>query len=145
MKKLVLAVLLSAAVSSGATACITSFVTTKGQTVATKEAVNTKKDIEETEKETKEKDIKETEDSLTLLNGKLTDLTKSAQKATTRKGAKGLKGLDNTNVYDWVDGFTGVHYLIYSRIVDEAGMGGITPRLNADLSIMTDTYAIAKK
>lgn len=41
-------------------------------------------------------------------------------------------------VYDYTDPETGVHYLIYSERQYRSGMGGITPRLNPDGSIMTD-------
>lgn len=40
-------------------------------------------------------------------------------------------------VYDYTDPETGVHYLIYSDQYD-AEMGGITPRLNPDGSIMVE-------
>ena len=36
------------------------------------------------------------------------------------------------NVYVWTDEETGVQYLIYSDRHGDSGMGGITPRLNAD-------------
>ena len=41
-------------------------------------------------------------------------------------------------VYDYTDPETGVHYLIYSEHQYRSGMGGITPRLNPDGSIMVD-------
>lgn len=41
-------------------------------------------------------------------------------------------------VYDYTDPETGVHYLIYSEDQYKAGMGGITPRLNPDGSIMVE-------
>lgn len=41
-------------------------------------------------------------------------------------------------VYDYTDPETGVHYLIYSEDQCNAGMGGITPRLNPDGSIMVE-------
>ena len=41
-------------------------------------------------------------------------------------------------VYDYTDPETGVHYLIYSEDQYNAGMGGITPRLNPDGSIMVE-------
>lgn len=44
----------------------------------------------------------------------------------------------NSDVYDYVDPETGVHYLIYSHKSYNAGMGGITPRLNPDGSIMIE-------
>jgi hypothetical protein len=39
------------------------------------------------------------------------------------------------DVYIWTDEETGVQYLIYSDRHSESGMGGITPRLNADGTI----------
>lgn len=74
-------------------------------------------------------------------------VAKAASKATKKPSAKkdSTKSLDNGNVFEWVDNYTGIHYLIYSLQRGEAGMGGITPRLNADQSVMTDDYAISKK
>lgn len=74
-------------------------------------------------------------------------VAKAASKATKKPSAKkdSTKSLDNGNVFEWVDTYTGVHYLIYSLQRGEAGMGGITPRLNADQSVMTDDYTIPKK
>ena len=74
-------------------------------------------------------------------------VAKAASKATKKPSAKkdSAKSLDNGNVFEWVDTYTGVHYLIYSLQRGEAGMGGITPRLNADQSVMTDDYTIPKK
>lgn len=37
----------------------------------------------------------------------------------------------------WTDTETGVQYVIYNRGAGYAGMGGITPRLNADGSLYT--------
>lgn len=76
-----------------------------------------------------------------------TAVAKAASKATKKPSAKkdSTKSLDNGNVFEWVDNYTGVHYLIYSLQRGEAGMGGITPRLNADQSVMTDDYTIPKK
>ena len=39
------------------------------------------------------------------------------------------------DVYVWTDEETGVQYLIYSDRHSDSGMGGITPRLNADGTI----------
>lgn len=74
-------------------------------------------------------------------------VAKAASKATKKPSTKkdSTKSLDNGNVFEWVDTYTGVHYLIYSLQRGEAGMGGITQRLNADLSVMTDDYTIPKK
>jgi len=43
----------------------------------------------------------------------------------------------NPSIYEFVDQDTGVHYLIYSCKLSNAGMGGITPRLNPDGTVMT--------
>ena len=42
----------------------------------------------------------------------------------------------NNDIYEFVDPETGVHYWIYSHGAAYQGMGGITPRLNADGTIM---------
>ena len=72
---------------------------------------------------------------------------KPSSKVTKKPSSKGdsTKELDNGSVFEWVDNYTGIHYLVYSLQRGEAGMGGITPRLNADQSVMTDDYAIPKK
>ena len=38
----------------------------------------------------------------------------------------------NLNIEFWTDEETGVQYVVYDRACGYAGMGGITPRLNAD-------------
>lgn len=44
----------------------------------------------------------------------------------------------NPSIYEFVDKDTGVHYWIYSqRLTKGGGMGGITPRLNSDGTVMT--------
>lgn len=45
----------------------------------------------------------------------------------------GTKTLNGSYVYEWIDKDTGVHYWIYS---ETGGPGGMTPRLNADGSVM---------
>lgn len=45
---------------------------------------------------------------------------------------------DDTHIDFWTDKETGVQYVIYDRKGGSAGMGGITPRLNADGSLYTD-------
>lgn len=44
----------------------------------------------------------------------------------------------NDDIYEFIDSETGVHYWIYSHKAGYGGMGGMTPRLNADGSIMVD-------
>lgn len=51
----------------------------------------------------------------------------------------GINKLYNNDIYEFIDPDTGVHYLVYSRSAPSKGMGGITPRLNADGSIMVDS------
>lgn len=46
--------------------------------------------------------------------------------------------INNSDVYEFVDKETGVHYFIYSHGSGYRGMGGITPRLNTDGSVMVD-------
>lgn len=41
----------------------------------------------------------------------------------------------NVHIEFWTDEATGVQYVIYDRVGGYAGMGGITPRLNADGSL----------
>lgn len=53
-----------------------------------------------------------------------------------------ISSIDSYDVYDYVDPETGVHYLIYSQDAGYAGMGGMTPRLNADGSLMVDETVI---
>lgn len=49
-----------------------------------------------------------------------------------------INKLYNDDIYEFIDPDTGVHYLVYSRSAPSKGMGGITPRLNANGSIMVD-------
>ena len=44
----------------------------------------------------------------------------------------------NNDIYEFVDPDTKVHYWIYSHSEGYSGMGGMTPRLNSDGSIMCD-------
>lgn len=48
----------------------------------------------------------------------------------------GTKTAPGNHVYEWIDKDTGVHYWIYREASGYAGYGGMTPRLNADGSIM---------
>ena len=47
-----------------------------------------------------------------------------------------LPTLSNGAMYEFIDPQTGVHYLVYSFDGGYDGAGGITPRLNADGTIM---------
>lgn len=44
----------------------------------------------------------------------------------------------NDNIYEFIDSETGVHYWIYSQSRGYGGMGGMTPRLNSDGTIMVN-------
>lgn len=43
-----------------------------------------------------------------------------------------------SNIFIWIDEETGVQYIIYSDKQGYSGMGGITPRLNADGTLYTE-------
>ena len=47
---------------------------------------------------------------------------------------------DYDGIYDYVDPDTGVHYLVLSKKRGNGGIGGITPRLNSDLSVMVEPH-----
>ena len=69
-----------------------------------------------------------------------TDEVRVTDEATNTTISKIPNYSDNfisANVYDYVDPETGVHYLIF-RDNHPNGMGGITPRLNSDGTIMVD-------
>lgn len=57
--------------------------------------------------------------------------TQTSNSGTTSK-------IYNRDVYEFVDPDTGVHYWIYSHAESYKGMGGMTPRLNSDGSVMCD-------
>lgn len=57
---------------------------------------------------------------------------------TESKSSQSVKDMYNDDVYEFIDPDTGVHYWIYSHGAGYVGMGGITPRLNSDGSIMVD-------
>ena len=42
----------------------------------------------------------------------------------------------NSDIFEFVDPDTGIHYWIYSHKVGYGGMGGMTPRLNSDGTVM---------
>ena len=58
--------------------------------------------------------------------------------ATEGEPSQSVKEMYNDDVYEFIDPDTGVHYWIYSHSAGYSGMGGITPRLNSDGSIMVD-------
>lgn len=49
--------------------------------------------------------------------------------------------VNDTHISVWTDPETGVQYIVYSRKRGEAGIGGITPRLNADGSLCVVSIA----
>ena len=53
---------------------------------------------------------------------------------TTNEGS--TPKIYNRDIYEFIDPDTGVHYWIYSRHEGYGGMGGMTPRLNSDGTIM---------
>ena len=62
----------------------------------------------------------------------------SMPKGTETSNSGSTSKIYNSDVYEFVDPDTGVHYWIYSSCMGYAGMGGMTPRLNSDGSVMTD-------
>ena len=48
-----------------------------------------------------------------------------------------IEASSNSNVEFWTDEETGVQYIIYDRKAGYGGMGGITPRYNADGTLYT--------
>ncbi len=44
--------------------------------------------------------------------------------------------IQNSDIYEFVDPETGVHYWVYSHNEGYGGMGGMTPRLNSDGTVM---------
>lgn len=57
---------------------------------------------------------------------------------TESESNQSVKEMYNDDVYEFIDPDTGVHYWIYSHKAGYGGMGGMTPRLNSDGSIMVD-------
>ncbi len=49
------------------------------------------------------------------------------------------------NIYLWTDEETGVQYIVYNRKDGYGGMGGITPRLNADGTLYIGEQRYDKK
>ena len=66
-----------------------------------------------------------------LVGCSISEGTETSNSGTTSK-------IYNSDVYEFVDPDTGVHYWIYSSYMGYAGMGGMTPRLNSNGSVMTD-------
>lgn len=55
---------------------------------------------------------------------------------TTTSNEGSTPKIYNSDIYEFVDPDTGVHYWVYSHPSGYSGMGGITPRLNSDGSVM---------
>ena len=51
---------------------------------------------------------------------------------TNNPGEPTLGTIPNNRIRIWTDPETGVQYIIYQEMVGKGGMGGITPRFNAD-------------
>ena len=62
----------------------------------------------------------------------------SMPKGTETSNSGTTSKIYNSDVYEFVDPDTGVHYWIYSHDTAYGGMGGMTPRLNSDGSVMCD-------
>lgn len=52
------------------------------------------------------------------------------------KKTSSIAKIHNSDIFEFIDSDTGVHYLIYSHKVSYGGTGGITPRLNSDGTVM---------
>lgn len=46
---------------------------------------------------------------------------------------------NNNDIFIWTDEETGVQYIVYADATGYCGMGGITPRLNADGTLYVTT------
>lgn len=44
--------------------------------------------------------------------------------------------INNSDIFEFIDPDTGVHYWIYSHKVMYGGAGGMTPRLNSDGTVI---------
>ena len=64
--------------------------------------------------------------------------TETSNEGTETSNSGATSKIYNNDIYEFVDPDTGVHYWIYSHSEGYSGMGGMTPRLNSDGSIMCD-------
>ena len=64
--------------------------------------------------------------------------TETSNEGTETSNSGATSNIYNNDIYEFVDPDTGVHYWIYSHSEGYSGMGGMTPRLNSDGSIMCD-------
>ena len=69
----------------------------------------------------------------TLLVGCSIDIDMEEPEASKEES---ILKIDNNDIYEFVDPDTGVHYWIYSHHEGGGGMGGMTPRLNSDGTVM---------
>lgn len=60
----------------------------------------------------------------------------STPKGTETSNDGSSSKIYNDDIYEFVDPDTRVHYWIYSHKAGYAGMGGMTPRLNSDGTVM---------
>lgn len=64
-------------------------------------------------------------------------MIKKTMCASVQQGTHGnTVKIYNDDIYEFIDPDTGVHYWIYSHKVPYGGMGGMTPRLNSDGTVM---------
>lgn len=76
--------------------------------------------------------------TITGCNIELEEKTNDTPKSVSNEKKKDdtFESVPNKSIYEFIDPDTGVHYWIYSRDCGYSGMGGMTPRLNADGSVM---------
>lgn len=60
----------------------------------------------------------------------------NAPHGTQTSNEESTSKINNDDFYEFVDPDTGVHYWIYSHKAGYASMGGMTPRLNSDGTVM---------
>ena len=62
------------------------------------------------------------------------DVPQAQETETNNNGS--IEKIQNSDIFEFVDPDTGVHYWIYSHETAYGGMGGMTPRLNSDGTVM---------
>ena len=62
--------------------------------------------------------------------------TETSNEGTETSNSGATSKIYNNDIYEFVDPDTGVHYWIYSHKAGYGGMGGMTPRLNSDGTVM---------
>ena len=58
-------------------------------------------------------------------------------KGTETSNSGSTTKIHNRDFYEFIDPDTGVHYWVYSHAAGYTSMGGMTPRLNSDGTVMT--------